>query len=56
MSSCLTLIAILMLVVSPLLLIPAAITVVHALSNWQNYYRFTNQAIGLQRRMLRPAA
>ena len=55
MSSYFTLITMLMLVVSPLL-IPAAITVVHALGNWQKHNRFTNQAIGLQRpeRCVRP--
>ena len=55
MSPYFTLITMLMLVASPLL-IPSAITVVHALGNWQKTYRFTYQAIGLQRRKLRPAA
>jgi hypothetical protein len=55
MSTYFTLITILMLIVSPLL-IPAAVTVVHALGNWRKNYRFTNQAIGLRRRALRPAA
>ena len=55
MSSYFTLITMLMLVVFPLL-IPAAITVVHALGNWRKHNRLPNQAIGLQRRALRPAA
>ena len=42
--------------VAPPLLIPAAITVVHALGNRQKNHRFTDQAVGLPRRMLRPAA
>ena len=54
MSSYFMLIAILVLVVSPLV-IPAAITVVHALSTWYKNHRFNNPAMGLQRRTLRPA-
>jgi hypothetical protein len=54
MSSYFTLIAMLMLIMSPLW-IPTAVTVVQAFGNWRKYYRATNQAIGQKRRALRPA-
>jgi hypothetical protein len=54
MSSYFTLVTMLMLVASPLL-IPAAITVIHAFANWKMNY-LNNQPIGQRRRMLlRPA-
>jgi hypothetical protein len=55
MSSYITIIAMLMLVLSPLL-IPTALTVVHALAKLRANYRVINRVIAQPRRVVRLAA